>query len=507
MSILAAFMAPHPPMIVPEIGRGSEGQIEETTKAYRQVAREIAELAPETIVIISPHSVMYGDYFHISPGKGAEGSFAQFGAPRVSFFVDYDEELVREIARLAERRDFPAGVLGERDRSLDHGTMVPLWFIEKEYGGFDIIRVGLSGLPLTDHYRLGQMIREAAESLDRRTVIVASGDLSHKLQDYGPYGFAEEGPRYDERIMDVCGRAAFGELFDFSEDFCREAAECGHRSFVIMAGAFDGRNVRAKELCHQDVTGVGYGVCTFYPEGENGDRSFLERYTARMEAEAAVKREAEDPWVSLARASLESYILKRKRIRIPEGLPAEMTESRAGAFVSIHKGGALRGCIGTIGPTTDCVAQEIIDNAISASTADPRFPPIGPDELKWLDISVDVLGEPEDIDSAAELDVKRYGVIVSSGHRRGLLLPNLEGVDTVERQIDIAREKAGIPGGEPVKLQRFEVVRHERGATGGIPCTTLRRSSRRAAWSATPAMCSPIRRPSVPTPSSGCRRP
>ncbi len=172
MSILAAFMVPHPPMIVPAVGRGSEAQISNTIRAYEQVAEEIVTLEPDTIIITSPHSVMYADYFHISPGQ-------------VSFQEDYDTELVAAIDRLAREKGFPAGVMGERDKRLDHGTMVPLYFIRRRYSGGKIVRIGLSGLPLTEHYRLGQMIREAVESLGRRAVFVASGDLSHKLQDYG----------------------------------------------------------------------------------------------------------------------------------------------------------------------------------------------------------------------------------------------------------------------------------------------------------------------------------
>ena len=466
MSITAAYMVPHPPMIVPAIGKGSESQIIETTKAYEQVADEIVRQAPETIIVTTPHSVMYADYFHISPGKRAGGSFAGFGVPGEQFDATYDKELVDEICHLAEAGEFPAGTLGERDKTLDHAVMVPLWFIEKAYErhnkskDYKLVRIGLSALPLTDHYRLGQIIHSAVENTGRRAVFVASGDLSHKLQDYGPYGFAKEGPEYDARIMDVCGRGAFGELFDFSESFCENAAECGHRSFVIMAGAFDGMAVDASALSHQDVTGVGYGICTFYPKGPDENRRFLEQYLSRMEAEAADRRAQSDAYVQLARQSLESYILKRKRIPMPEDLPEEMLHTRAGAFVSIHKNGALRGCIGTIGPTTDCVAQEIINNAISAATNDPRFPAISPEELQCLEINVDVLGEPEDIESEDELDVKKYGVIVSSVGKRGLLLPDLEGVDTVEQQIAIAKQKAGIHKFESVKLQRFEVIRH-----------------------------------------------
>ncbi len=460
MGIVAGFMVPHPPMIVPDIGRGSEAQVADTSAAYERVADEIAALAPETIIITSPHSIMYADYFHISPGRNASGSFAGFRAPGVRFSEEYDTELVREICRLAGKEDFPAGTLGERDKELDHGTMVPLWFIRNRYKGGKIVRTGLSGLPLIDHYRLGMIIREAAENTGRRVVFVASGDLSHKLQDYGPYGYVPEGPEYDERIMDVMGRAAFGELLDFDSTFCDKAAECGHRSFVIMGGAFDGTAVKAERLVHQDVTGVGYGICTFYPEGADESRHFLERKMTEIEDELRSKREKSDEYVRLAREAVEAYVLRREVIDVPAGLPDEMLSTRAGAFVSIHEHGELRGCIGTISATRSCVAEEIIGNAVSASTRDPRFPAIRPDELPWLDINVDVLGEAEDIDSEDELDVKRYGVIVSCGHRRGLLLPDLDGIDTPRQQVEIAMKKGGIHKFEKYKLQRFEVIRH-----------------------------------------------
>ena len=461
MPILAGFMVPHPPMIVPAVGRGSEKQIEKTTKAYEQAADEIAALKPDTIIITSPHSIMYSDYFHISPGRKARGDFGRFRAAQVSFEEEYDSELVAAISDIARREGFPAGVMGERDKQLDHGTMVPLYFIRRKYQGGKIVRIGLSGLPLTEHYRLGQMIRKAVEELGRRAVFVASGDLSHKLQDYGPYGFAKEGPEYDARIMDVCSRASFGELFDFDETFCDRAAECGHRSFVIMAGAFDGLSVKATKLSHEDVTGVGYGICTFYPGEPDDGRHFLEKHLEEAAGKLAAARAAEDPYVQLARKTVESYILHRARPEIPDDLPPEMTSRRAGAFVSIHEHGKLRGCIGTISAVQDNLAQEIIENAISASTRDPRFDAIRADELPWLEISVDVLGDAEPVKSKAELDVRRYGVIVTKGRKRGLLLPDLDGVDTVEQQIAIAKSKAGIAEWDNrVELQRFEVVRH-----------------------------------------------
>ena len=460
MPILAAYMVPHPPMIVPEVGRGSEQQVEATRAAYLRVAEEIAALKPETIVISSPHAAMYADYFHISPGRSAEGSFARFHAPQVRFREEYDGSLVQAIERQAEEQRLPAGTLGQRDPQLDHGTMVPLYFIRQRYTAFKLVRIGLSGLPLEDHYRLGQAIQRAVRETGRRAVFVASGDLSHKLQAYGPYGFAEEGPQYDQRIMDVCGRAAFGELFDFDEAFCERAAECGHRSFVIMAGALDALSVEAERLSHEDVTGVGYGVCAFHPRGEDESRRFLAVREEAEEKRLAERRAACDPWVNLAWQSVESCVCHHRIMDLPDGLPEELTQRRAGAFVSIHKQGRLRGCIGTIAPTQNSLAEEIIHNAVSAAAHDPRFDPIGPEELPWLEISVDVLGEAEDIFSENDLDVKRYGVIVSRGARRGLLLPDLDGVDTVAQQVAIARKKAGIGPQENVKLQRFEVVRH-----------------------------------------------
>ena len=169
-----------------------------------------------------------------------------------------------------------------------------------------------------------------------------------------------------------------------------------------------------------------------------------------------------DQYVQLARNTIDHYIRKGQIYRPSSGeLTEEMSTARAGAFVSIHEHGELRGCIGTIEPVRRNLAEEIISNAISASTRDPRFEPISEEELDQLEINVDVLTTPEPISSEAELDVKRYGVIVEKGYRRGLLLPDLEGVDSVEYQVYIAKRKAGIGENEQgVRLYRFEVIRH-----------------------------------------------
>ena len=211
-------MVPHPPLIVPEVGKGEEKKIQDTIDAYHRVAGKIGELKPETIVLISPHQIMYADYFHISPGKGAKGDFSQFRAGRVKMEVSYDTQFVEKLCMLADEKHLPAGILGEREKKLDHGTMVPLFFVEQYWKNYQLVRIGLSGLSLMKHYELGQCIQQAAEALGKRVILIGSGDLSHRLKEDGPYGYQAEGPLYDSRIMDVMGRGAFGELLEFQEE-------------------------------------------------------------------------------------------------------------------------------------------------------------------------------------------------------------------------------------------------------------------------------------------------
>jgi len=463
MNILNAVMVPHPPLIIPQVGRGEEKQIQATVDAYGRAAAFVAAARPETVVVISPHSAMYYDWFHISPGAGARGDFGSFGAAGVGVEVRYDQPLAEELCRRAREAHFPAGTQGQRDPALDHATMIPLWFLQRALGDDPlppVVRIGLAGLPLADHYRLGLLLRQSAEALGQRISVIASGDLSHKLKPDGPYGFRPEGPQYDRRIMEVMGAGRFDGLFGFSDGFCDAAGECGHRSFTIMAGCFDGYGVTAQALSYEGPFGVGYGVCLFQPGQPDGSRRFLQAEEARRRQAMEARRSAEDPWVRLARSAVEQWVRSGTLPALPKDLPAELTARRAGVFVSLHIDGALRGCIGTTGATAPSAAAEILQNAVSACSRDPRFPPVTADELPRLEYSVDVLGPAEAIDGPEQLDVKRYGVIVTCGRRRGLLLPDLEGVDTVEDQIAIARQKAGIAPGQQTELQRFEVVRH-----------------------------------------------
>ena len=164
MPILSAYVLPHPPLAVPEVGRGEEKKIKKTLAAFDGTAAEIAALSPDTVLFITPHGVMYSDYFHISPGAGAKGSLARFNAQDARFEVKYDQSLAKEIAGLCEENGIPAGFLGEKDASLDHGVMVPMWFINRRYQNYSAVRISQSGMEPQEHYRLGKIIAQAANA-------------------------------------------------------------------------------------------------------------------------------------------------------------------------------------------------------------------------------------------------------------------------------------------------------------------------------------------------------
>ena len=463
MSILGAAVVPHPPIILPEVGHGEEQKISATTKAYEEISRRIVALKPDTIVITSPHSVMYADYFHISPGSSASGNMAQFRAAKVVLTVGYDVELAKKISDDAQAANIPAGTLGERNSALDHGTMIPLRFLERaglDFNRVKFLRIGLSGLTAAAHYKFGQTIARAADELGRRIFFLASGDLSHKLKSDGPYGYVEEGPLFDSQVMENLSGTDFLRLLTMDEKICSRAAECGLRSFWIMAGALDKLNVAAEKLSYEGTFGVGYGIVWLNVGEKNLSRNFGEQLAKFKAYESAKRKAAEDVYVKLARLSLETFVKTHEPAELPKNLPEELTNRRAGAFVSLHKDGNLRGCIGTIAATQKNLAEEILQNAISACSRDPRFEPVTVDELDDIEYSVDVLSEPERIFNVKQLDVHRYGVIVENGTRRGLLLPDLDGVDTVAEQIAIAKRKAGIRADEQVAMWRFEVIRH-----------------------------------------------
>lgn len=437
--LLRAYVVPHPPIILPEVGRGEEKKVQATVDAMERMAKEVAKLQPQTIIVTSPHAPIYSDGFFLAGGLNAEGNLHNFGISDLSMSIDYDAEmaetLLKQIAGSGLSEEVPLVSPLNYSQTLDHGSLVPLRFIQKYYQDFKVLRLGISGLNSQSHYKLGQAISAAIKESGKTAVFIASGDLSHVLKADGPYGFDPAGPAFDQKIIDILLKQNFADLLTISDQELEKAAQCGAQSFQIMAGALDGLELDSEIYSYEDTFGVGYAVISFLPKP--------------------------NPYLTLAKKTIEQYIEQGVLLDIPEDLPSEMLNQEAGAFVSIHKHGQLRGCIGTIEATTSSIAEEIRQNAISAASRDPRFSAIRSDELNDLEISVDILSKAEQIDSLDDLDPQVYGVIVSRDFRKGLLLPMLEGIDTAEEQVYIALQKAGISPDEDFKLERFKVTRYE----------------------------------------------
>jgi len=344
--------------------------------------------------------------------------------------VEIDSELAKQIltasSHLAE--DY-------RAHQYEHSIEVQIPFLQYFKSDIKLVPIVLAHTSGAIYKEIGREIARAIKDLNKEAVIIASSDMTH----YEPQETAQ---RKDNQAIEA--------MLDLNEDELLRRVDklnismCGYAPVVSLISAAKQLGATGAELVRYQTSG-----------DTTGDYSSVVGYAGIL-----ITKIEMHPLVRLAKETVETYVTEGKVSPPPDELTPEMRE-RAGVFVSIHKFDKLRGCIGTFEPTKDNVAEEIITNAISSATRDPRFPPIAPNELKDLEYSVDVLTKPKPIASKSQLDPRKYGAIVECGWRRGLLLPDLEGVDTVDYQIDICRQKAGIMPDEPIKLYRFEVKRYK----------------------------------------------
>lgn len=466
--IVIAALSPHPPLIVPAVGRGEEEKVTATVRAMAEMARCVVAAKPDVMVLISPHAQLYRDAVVALATATVVGSLAEFGAPDERYEFGTDEALVDLI--VAEAATVGVRVLKvdrttrrqyEVSAGLDHGMMVPLHYLRAAGLTTPLVPMGMAICPPDQLYRFGQALALAAVRSGKRVALIASGDLSHHLTADAPAGYDPRGVEFDRELMQALGDGDVVRIVTLDRGLIDAAGECGYRPVVEMLGALDGHRVAVDILSYEGPFGVGYGVAVLTPGPADPGRLYGERIAQARQTAVASRRATESAPVRLARESLEAFVERGEVVATPADLPAEFRERQAGVFVSIKKDGELRGCIGTIEPVRAAIAQEIIYNAISAGTADPRFDPVEPAELNELVYSVDVLASPEPISGLTELDPQQYGVIVSKGGRSGLLLPRLEGITTAQEQYRIACQKAGLkPDAPGIKLERFVVVRH-----------------------------------------------
>jgi MEMO1 family protein len=397
-------------LIVPHAGYIYSGAVAGATYSHIQFKN--------TFIIIGPNHTGRGKPFSVMTDGNWVTPLGE---------VTIDSELAKKL--VSGSRYLQEDTLAHQ---FEHAVEVQLPFLQYFKPDIKIVPIILSLGDLNVYKAIGHDIAQALRELKKDAVILVSSDMNH----YESQGVSQ---KKDRKAIDA--------MLNLNEDelIKRVAADditmCGYASAAVMLTA-------AKEL------GAGKAeLIKYQTSGDvSGDYEAVVGYAGII-----VKKVS--PLVKLAKDAVEGYIRDRKIIQPKEFTP-EMKD-RAGVFVCIKKNGDLRGCIGTFEPCQDNVADEIVANAISTATHDPRFEPVDAAELKDLDYTVDVLTHPEPIDDQSSLDPQKYGVIVEAGYRRGLLLPDLEGVNTVEDQIDISRQKAGIDPEEPIKLYRFEVKRYK----------------------------------------------
>lgn len=474
--IRMAALAPHPPIVVPEIGGKDSAPARSTQEGLKELGRRVAAVDPGLLVMITPHGHIDREAVGVLYARSLRGDFSNFGRPDVAFEWPSDLEFAGRLLQAAKTRGRKLVRWQDWKAELDHGLMVPLYYLKRAGLTCPLVALTMSFAPYRELYEFGHMLADVCRDV-QRVVLVASGDLSHRLTRGAPAGYDPKGKEFDAKVVDALSRADADALLNIDELLVERAGECGLRPIIMMLGAIAGVKVRPEVISYEGPFGVGYAVVTFQviedgAEGGSDTHRAGERIDTRDDGEGrpapAIGQDAGHghdevgkALVSLARRALETYLRTGKIMAAPSDVPPAL-RVKAGAFVSLKKRGELRGCVGTIQPTKPSLAEEVIHNAIESGTNDPRFFPVTLDELGELELSVDVLSRPEPVVDTKELDPRVFGVIVEKGGRRGLLLPDLEGVDTVDEQLGIARRKAGIrPGEAGVKIYKFTVRRYK----------------------------------------------
>ncbi|MCB9762664.1 MAG: AmmeMemoRadiSam system protein A [Alphaproteobacteria bacterium] len=399
----------HAPIVLPEVAGSRGAECARTTRAMREVAARAVASRPDRVVIISPHSPRHRTLWSAWRGRH-RGDLGRFRAPQLQVDLPDAAEVADALGLVPVPHDAGA--------ELDHGAMVPLAFLwQAGWRGPTAILARPWNAPEA------RAVGVELAALEGRTAVVASGDMSHRLKPGAPAGYDPRAQDFDDAF--VAGlRAEDWDAALNAQPRERAAEDVIESTRVAMQAA--GAPLNAEVLSYEGPFGVGYAE--------------------------AVLADPAPPLYAVARKAIAAAVLGRDA-PVPEG-----GEPTKGVFVTLHKNGRLRGCIGRITPTHERSLYDMIAQVAPLSAQhDPRFPAVSPSELDELDIEVSVLEPPEPVTDLATLDPRRYGVVVTSGWRRGVLLPDLEGVDTVEQQLRITRRKAGIRGHEPVEVERFEV--------------------------------------------------
>ena len=453
MAVVGAVLMPHAPILVPAVGGERSGAVEASCRAMRAAATTVTGLDPQTVVVISPHSPRKPGAFGFWTGDHVQGSFAQFNAPHTRVNLPNDPHLINAIVAAAQSAGLKTWMIHHGSHSLDHGALVPLWFLTDAGWAGPTVVISLNYPDEDGLTALGGAIADAAKALHRRVVVVASGDMSHRLTPDAPCGFHPQAHRFDETFIRLVRAGDYHELEKINAELRELAAEDAVDSTLVAAAATGWNATGHEVLNYEGPFGVGYGVAILFTQ-KTDDR------TAKA-ASATRENSGGDILPGLARRAVVAALHNSDELPTPAA--GDYLNTPRGVFVTLRqRNGELRGCIGTITPACENLVAETWRNACLAAFEDNRFPPVTSGELAGLRFHVSVLHSAEDVASADELDPGRYGVIVSTPDgRRGLLLPGIESIQTVEEQLRFARMKGGIRPAERVQIRRFQVDHFE----------------------------------------------
>ncbi|MDR2489124.1 MAG: AmmeMemoRadiSam system protein A [Desulfovibrio sp.] len=472
MTLLWAALMPHPPIIIPEVGKGREKEASATLSGAERLRQRVTELhqagnSPDFLFVLSPHLPYAPGALFINAAPRVTGSLKAFGAPGVAVEAEISD-MTQWIAASLRAAGITIAQDALEDISRDHGSLVPLCRLARAFKDGKLpplVMASPSGLSLQHALLAGRTL--AGLTQPKTWALVSSGDLSHRLKPGAPAGFNPDGAIFDRAVVKALESGEPSALMELSPAMRENAGECGLRSVLVLLGLCA---APVEVLSYEGPFGVGYcnALWTPAPAGAAGNADRGGHVGAGTAQGKTTRPAAGHPYALLARLTVERQLSGRplpSQAEVSAIDPEQaLWQERKACFVSIKdKDGSLRGCIGTILPVHGSLMQEIMANAVSAAVRDPRFSPMQALELANVTISVDVLSLPEAVREGMELNPKIWGVIVMQGRKRGVLLPDLPGVNSVEQQIAIAAQKAGINNLDDIQLQRFTVTRYYEG--------------------------------------------
>jgi len=435
----------HAPIVIPEVAGRRASSCVSTTAAMVEAGRTVMSAAPDVLVVLSPHTPRRRDAWGIVDGDTIEGTFARFGVPDVGLALPRATDASERIARVAKGAGLRVQSLPSSP--LDHGALVPLHFVvEAGWRGPTVVIAFPADIEPRECARMGEAIARAAADSGQRWVLLASGDMSHRLLPDAPAGFHPQARAFDDAVQRSVAAGDYAGAVSIDPELRDLAAEDVIDSLEVAAAAIEWNARGHKFLSYEGPFGVGYLVAVLHRDDE----------TRAVDIGSHL--------CGIARSAIDAHLRGRAFPKVESGTPSR------GVFVTLWGPSSdpsirreLRGCVGHIEPLHHALEQEVAECAVASATRDVRMDPVDRSELSSLAIEVKVLGPLELVATKRELDPHRFGVLVTQGARRGVLLPKVEGVDTVEQQLAIACRKGGIDMRVPFQMHRFTAQTYDEG--------------------------------------------